>query len=93
MERETIQHFIDLGDKLTLYCHNPRCGHHAQIDMLKLRDKLGPDHGCLHDDIIDKFICSKCGGKKLGFIRSPDHDAINRDRMAGRNLYAKAKGS
>ncbi len=89
---ETIQHFIDSGDRLTLYCHNPRCRHHARIDMLKLRDRLGPDHGCLHNDIIHMFRCSKCGGKELGMICSPDHDRINRERMERGNAYAKAKG-
>lgn len=92
MERETIQHFIDLGHRLEIYCHNPRCGHHATVDMLKLRDRLGPDHGCLHDDIIHLFRCSKCGGKELGMIRRADIAKMDADRMAGRNLYAKAKG-
>lgn len=90
---ETIQHFIDSGDWFEIHCQNPRCYHHAQIDMLKLRDRLGPDHGCLHDDIIHLFRCSKCGGKKLGLIRRCDTAKIDADRMAGRNLYAKAKGS
>lgn len=68
---ETIQHFIDSGDSIEIYCHNPKCRHHATLDMLKLRDRLGPDHGCLHDDIIHLFRCSKCGSKDLGMIRTP----------------------
>jgi len=36
-----------------------------------LRDKLGPDHGAMHDDLVPKLRCSKCGGKDLGLIVSP----------------------
>jgi hypothetical protein len=86
---ETIQHFIDSGDRYELWCHNSACGHHAHIDMLKLRDRLGPDHGCLHDDIIHLFRCSKCGGKKIGLQRQAKG---NDEKWPRQNLYAKAKG-
>ena len=66
---ESIQHFIESADELVLYCHNSRCNHRHRIDMIKLRDWLGPDHGVLHDDIIPKLWCPKCKGKALGLIR------------------------
>lgn len=88
---ETIQSFIESGDVLTAYCHNSRCNHHSVLDMAALREKLGPDHGSMHDDLVPKLRCSKCGGKKLGLIRSPDYKRIDAERMA-RNGYAKAKG-
>jgi len=90
---ETIQHFIESGDRFELSCHS--CHHHAGLDMLKLRDRLGPDHGCLHDDIIRYFKCSKCGEKrKLGLIRfARGNDKRVQGRAhSGSNLYAKAKG-
>lgn len=46
----------------------------------------------MHNDIIHLFRCSKCGGRELGLIRRPDVEKIDRNRMAGKNLYAKAKG-
>lgn len=81
MSGESIQHFIDSGDTYTVHCQ--ACHHHAPVDMLKLRDRLGPDHGCLHDDIIRFFVCSKCGTKrKLRLIRSSKG---NEKRGAGRS--------
>ena len=38
----TIQGMIDGGYKTRAYCHNSKCGHHAEIDWLALRAKLGP---------------------------------------------------
>lgn len=85
MPKQTIQQFLDSGDTYSIWCHNPRCGHHAKLDMEKLRDRLGPDHGSLHDDIIHMFRCSKCQGKELGLQRQPKGNEQ-------RNSYAKAKG-
>lgn len=68
----TIQGVIEHGFVTTAYCHNSRCRHHAELDWLALRDKLGPDHSSMHDDIVPKLKCSKCGGKALGLIMSPD---------------------
>lgn len=93
MAKWTIQSLIDDNGTLDVWCHAPLCGHHQRLDLIKLRDRLGPDHGAMHDDLAHKFRCSKCGGKQVGLIYTPDRDKIDRDRMAGRNLYAKAKGS
>ncbi|OJU02574.1 MAG: hypothetical protein BGN87_00030 [Rhizobiales bacterium 65-79] len=90
---ETIQHFLSSGDTYEICCH--ACHHHAKLDMVKLRDRLGPDHGCLHDDIIHLFRCSKCGEKRqLGLLRTPrGNDKRGQGRAhSGSNLYAKAKG-
>jgi hypothetical protein len=38
---------------------------------VKLRERLGPDHSIMHDDLAPKLKCSKCGGKKVGLILSP----------------------
>ncbi|WP_394890476.1 hypothetical protein ACG873_03580 [Mesorhizobium sp. AaZ16] len=87
---ETIQSFIDSGDTLTAYCHNSRCHHRQVLEMTKLRDRLGPDHGAMHDDLVPLLVCSKCGGKKIGLIRSPKG---NERRLPGgaHNSYQLAK--
>lgn len=78
---ETIEHFIASGDHMEAWCHNRACGHHQVLDMLKLRERLGPDHGALHDDIVPLLRCSKCGGKTIGLLR---HAKGNENRnMAG----------
>jgi len=68
MKGATIQQRIDRRETVSVYCHNPRCQHGANLDLLMLRDKLGPDHGAMHDDLVPKLRCSKCQGKKVGII-------------------------
>ncbi len=76
----TIQSLIDSGDTLTAYCHKPLCCHNQTLDLIKLRDKFGPDYGCMHDDIVPKLRCSKCGGKKVGIIRHPNYERMDAER-------------
>lgn len=78
--RETIQTFIDSGDTYRAYCQNTKCGHHQVLDMIALRDRLGPDHGAFRDDLAHKLKCSKCGGKQIGLIRSPDYAKFDKGR-------------
>jgi hypothetical protein len=67
----TIQSLIDAEMRLDGYCHRSSCGHHSRLDLIKLRDKLGPDAPAMADDLIPKMRCAKCGGKKLGLIYTP----------------------
>lgn len=82
----TIQDKIDGGYNLHAYCHNPKCQHHQRLDLEKLKAKLGPDHSTMRDDLVPKLKCSKCGGKDIGLILSPDTGT------RGNNPYRKAKG-
>jgi hypothetical protein len=66
----TVQELIDGGYKLYAYCHNSRCQHNQMIDLAKLRERLGPDHLTMHDDLVPKLKCSKCGGKQIGLINT-----------------------
>ena len=45
----SIQDFIDDGTSVTIFCHG--CNHRGEIDLMKLRDRLEPDHGMLFDEI------------------------------------------
>ena len=67
----TIGDVIENGGQIRVYCHASKCNHNAILDVVKLRDKLGPDHGAMHDDLAHKLRCSKGGGKKVGLIYSP----------------------
>ena len=60
----TIQQRIDWRTTLWVYCHNPHCHHRAIIDLKMLRDKLGPDHGAMYDDIAPLLRCTKCNGER-----------------------------
>ena len=78
MKGHTIQDRIDNGEWVSVWCHRPTCAHHADLDLLHLRDKLGPDHGAMHADLVPKLRCSVCGSKNVGIIihqnteREPD---------------------
>ena len=65
------QELIDGGYSITLYCHNPRCHHRANLDLKKVLERLGPDHSMLFDDIKHKLRCGRCGGKEFGITKSP----------------------
>ena len=59
-----IQELIDGGYKLHANCHNWHCQHNQQLDLVKLRERLGPDHSILHDDLVPKLKCSICRGQE-----------------------------
>lgn len=67
----TVQELIEGHYEITIYCHNPRCHHRAVLDLLNVRERLGPDHGMLFEDMW-KVVCSRCGGREFGMSTSPD---------------------
>jgi hypothetical protein len=71
MARWTIQTLIDEDMTVTAYCHATSCNHHQALDLVKLRARLGPDTPAMHDDLVSKLRCAKCGGKKVGLIYTP----------------------
>jgi hypothetical protein len=86
MGNKTIQDVIESGETITAYCHASLCNHSAVLDMLALRDRFGPDHGAMHDDLVPLLKCAKCGSKKVGIICTPG------SKQYGGNPYLKAKG-
>jgi hypothetical protein len=83
----TVQELIDGGYKLHAHCHNWHCQHNQVLDLVKLRERLNPDHSTLHDDLVPKLKCSKCGGKKIGLIKTPPSNSTG-----WVNPYIKSKG-
>lgn len=83
--RDSVQDYIDSGTVVAMYCHNPACGHHGTLDLIALRDKLGPDHGMNFDHIAANFHCSKCKRQTFGMIKQ--------DKLPPKvNAYRKAQG-
>ncbi|KQU77687.1 hypothetical protein ASD12_17970 [Mesorhizobium sp. Root102] len=85
----TPQRLIDEKMKVRAYCHRSSCNHSQDLDLEKLKARLGPDAPAMADDLIPKLRCTKCGGKEVGLIYSPDPDKVS---GMGRSHYAKAKG-
>jgi hypothetical protein len=79
----TFQSLIDAKMTVMAHCHRPPCNHNQVLDLVKLRDRFGPDAPAMSADLIPKLRCAKCGGKKVGLIYAPDTRP---------NAYGKAKG-
>jgi hypothetical protein len=88
----TYQKLIDADMTVTAFCHNRACGHHRQLDLVKMRDKFGPDAPATRDDIVPKLRCSACGGREIGLVLSPRSNEKRQAQTPKPNRYEKAKG-
>lgn len=70
----TIGAMIDNRYTLRVHCNARGCGHHAEVDLQALADKLGRDHGAMHWDLVPLMRCSKCGSKDLGIQGTPTYN-------------------
>lgn len=87
MKNWTLQSLIDGDMTVTAYCHRSACNHSKQLDLVAIRDRLGPDTQAMADDLTPRLKCAVCGGRQIGLIYSP---AGNKQRYP-RNPYEKAK--
>lgn len=69
----SIGKLIDNNYKIALYCERPqeRCGFVKWLDLEKLANWLGRDHGCLASDLTPHLFCTKCGGKAVALRLHP----------------------
>jgi len=58
--------------RVTAVCQNSRCNHHQRLDLLSLAARLGSDTPAMHDDLVPRLKCSKCSGREIGLIYTPD---------------------
>lgn len=68
----TFQSLIDEKMTVTAHCHHAPCNHSQKLDLVKLRDRFGPDAPAMADDLTPKLKCAKCDGKRVGLIYTPD---------------------
>lgn len=69
----TIGALIDGGYQLAIHCDSLDCRHSAWADLPVLAERLGRDHGTMHDDLVPKLRCSKCGGRRAGIRLHAPH--------------------
>lgn len=62
----TIQGTIDVQMGIRAWCNS--CHHVPGLDLIALRDRLGPDHRAMHDDLVPKLRCQSCDGKDIGLM-------------------------
>lgn len=87
---DTIGKLKATGGGLSVHCST--CNKHSVLDMDRLIERLGEDHGCMHDDLFPLFFCQRCRDagrpdKDIGFTLID-----NTDPQDGANPYMKAKG-
>lgn len=72
---DTIGRLIQFNQRIALYCENYReglsCGFVKWLDLEKLAERLGRDHGVLHDDLVPHLFCPKCGGRRVSLRLHP----------------------
>lgn len=64
----TLQECIDNGYTITAWCPN---GHSTALDLVALRDRLGPDHSAMRDALLPRLRCTKCQAKADALICAP----------------------
>jgi len=80
-----------LGDTLAAHgsmyvnCGHPVCCKSTKLDVQTLIDRLGPDHGAMHQDLVGLFACSDCKAagrerRPVFFTVIPDYGGINAKR-------------
>lgn len=61
----TLGDFIDEGMGITAYCDG--CHRGQSLDLERLADRLGREHGALARDLKPKLKCARCGSKNISF--------------------------
>ncbi len=56
----TIGECLDHGYGITAFCP---AGHSRALDLDDLARRLGRAHGAMHDDLVPKLRCGRCGRK------------------------------
>ncbi|MGE0653264.1 MAG: hypothetical protein AB7P12_16195 [Alphaproteobacteria bacterium] len=71
----TLGDLIENRHRLYICCEaspgGRRCNHDALVYLEQLAVRLGRDHGCLHDDLVGKFRCARCGSKAISLRIHP----------------------
>lgn len=83
MVYDTLGKMIDSGHRIAVYCERPshdpvKCNHSAWLGPPALAERLGRDHGALHDDLVPKLRCSKCQSREVTIRIHPPTTPIAR---------------
>lgn len=87
---DTLGKVKALGGGISITCNI--CHKYSLLDLDKLIEKLGEDHGCMDWDLRPLFHCQRCraGGRNDKNFSFTHHSDTRSD--VTKNLYAKAKG-
>ncbi|MER9947671.1 hypothetical protein [Mesorhizobium sp. M0047] len=60
MFQRTLADTLAARETVRITCGHPACCESTQLDIQALIDRLGPDHGSMHWDLVGRFVCSDC---------------------------------
>lgn len=69
MPQKTLADILAARETLHVNCGHPMCCKSTKLDVQALIDRLGADHGLMHQDLVGLFGCSNC--KAAGRDRRP----------------------
>ncbi|TIL56054.1 MAG: hypothetical protein E5Y79_31545 [Mesorhizobium sp.] len=84
MPKKTLADTLAARDTIYVNCAHPMCCKSRKLDIQALIDRLGRDHGSMHDDLVGLFICSNCKAagrdrRQVFFTTKGQQRARNRD--------------
>lgn len=65
----TLGECIALGYGIRSTCL--ACWHHRELALPALAERLGWDHGALHEDLVPRLRCAACGSKRIVLTALP----------------------
>ena len=85
MPQKTLADTLAARETLYVTCGHPMCGRSTKLDIAALIDRLGADHGSMHQDLVGVFRCSKCKAagrdrRPVFFACIPDYAGHQRER-------------
>ena len=85
MPEKTLAETLAARESVYVTCGHPVCCKSSQVDVQALIDKLGPEHGAMHQDLVGIFVCSDCKAagrdrRPVFFTVVPDYEGINARR-------------
>ncbi|MCH4560332.1 hypothetical protein [Mesorhizobium jarvisii] len=85
MPHKTLADTLAARETVYVNCAHPMCCRSTKLDIPALIDRLGLDHGSMHEDLVRLFGCSACkaAGRDLRpvfFTCIPDYEGQNRQR-------------
>ncbi|WP_214471063.1 hypothetical protein [Mesorhizobium sp. dw_380] len=83
---KTLADTLAARETMHVICSHPACGRSTRLDLQALIDRLGPDHGSMHQDLVGLFICSACEAagrdrRPVFFTCIPDYERHQQARM------------
>ncbi|WP_287376829.1 hypothetical protein [Mesorhizobium sp.] len=85
MPQKTLADTLAARETIHVNCGHPMCCKSMKLDIQALIDRLGRDHGSMHDNLVGLFVCSNCNAagrdrRQVFFTCIPDYEGQQRAR-------------